>query len=355
MRVALVFHKNPFASPASIDLIRLRAISSGLHKRGIDTDIVAPVPNHDILDNNIKVFGPERLYDPLAYDIVKTCYHNSIRLVPPSQKIVVSRIVRVVDTKFPERDQKFRSSLLECQEMIRERASAVIFNNIENRSRWTRLYGESAETELVPTGCPSVTPAQGQTPYITSKKILLFLGSLAATRMAQIMNELAERVSDVAEIHMVGLNKTAMYGAGSELSPLIVNHGEKTELETWDYIYNAHVGLAFATGPLPFDNDISKIYSYLRGGLPTLSEKPILNNKLVEDLGYGSTFGYGDMEELVSCCKRLLANPPLEKREQVMRTMVRDHSWDERVKRYVKLFKKLMKRKLYRSMSQDAI
>ena len=349
MRIALVFHKNPFAPPAGIDLIRLRAISAGLNKRGIETDIVAPVSRRGMLEGNIKVYGVERLYDSSAYDIVKTCYHDSIRFVPPAQRIVVSRIVRVVDSKFPERDQKFRSSLLECQEMIRDRACAVIFNNNENRSRWTSLYGESTETELVPTGCPSVTPVQNRTPYSASKKILLFLGSLAATRMAQIMNELAERVSDVAEIHLVGLNKTEMYGSGSALSPLIVNHGEKTEQETWNYIYNADLGLAFATGSLPFDNDISKIYSYLRGGLPTLSEEPILNNKLVEGLGYGSTFGYGDMEALVSSCRRLLANPPLEKREHVMRIMARDHSWDERVGRYVKLFNKLMKRQFQRS------
>ncbi|MFH0958180.1 MAG: hypothetical protein V1897_05695 [Pseudomonadota bacterium] len=348
MRVALVFHKNPFAPPAGIDLIRLRAISTGLSKRGIQADIVAPVSKQGTLEYNVKVYGVERLHDSSAYDIVKTCYHDSIRLVPPGQKNVVSRIVRVVDRKFPERDQKFRSSLIECQEMIRDRACAVIFNNFENRSRWITFYGESTDTELVPTGCPSIIPAQGKTPYNTSKKILLFLGSVAATRMVQIMNELAERVSDVAEIHLLGLNKTEMYGAGSELSDLIVNHGEKTELETWDYIYNADVGLAFATGPLPFDNDISKIYSYLRGGLPTLSEEPILNNKLVEGLGYGSTFGYGDMEALVSSCRRLLANPPLVKRQQVMRLMVRDHSWDERVARYVRLFQKLMKRHLKR-------
>ena len=139
MRVALVFHKNPFAPPAGIDLIRLRAISAGLNKRGIETDIVAPVSRRGVLEGNIKVYGVERLHDSSAYDIVKTCYHDSIRFVPPAQRIVVSRIVRVVDSKFPERDQKFRSSLLECQKMISERACAVIFNNNENRSRWTSL------------------------------------------------------------------------------------------------------------------------------------------------------------------------------------------------------------------------
>lgn len=344
MRIALVFHKNPFAPPAGIDLVRLRAISKGLNTRGIQTDIIAPVSAPGVLEGNVRVRGIESLEDPLAYDLVKTCYHDSISLVPPSQKNIVSRIVRVVDNLLPERDFRFRFRLLECQEMIRDRACAVIFNNEENRSRWKSLYGGSALTELVPTGCPSLTPAHGNPPYQTNKKILLFLGSIAATRMVRVMNELAERVSDDAEIHLVGLNKTFLYGGGSEskLSPLIVDHGEKTERETWDYIYNAHVGLAFATGPLPFDNDLSKIYSYLRAGLPVLSEKPVLNNKLVEELRYGATFEYDDIEGLVSNCRRILANPPLERRELVMRIMISNHSWDERVSRYVRLFKTIL-------------
>lgn len=257
---------------------------------------------------------------------------------------IVSRIVRVVDSTFPERDNFFRTKLLECQKLISDRAVLVIFNNEENRSRWINFYGGSAQTALVPTGCPLVIPPPVRNPYHTHKKILLFLGSVAAVRILHMLNQLAKHVTDVAEIHLVGLNKAGMYGAdsNSELSSLIVNHGQKPEQEIWDYVYHADAGLAFATSPQPFDNDMSKIYSYLRGGLPILSEEPILNNDLVLGLEYGSVFGYGDLTTLISRSRTLLVNPPIQKRGYVMERMSADHSWDRRVDRYIELFNQLV-------------
>ncbi len=339
MRVALVFHKDPSGDPGSIDLIRLRAISSGLLNRGIETDIFAPVSRPSVLDLGIRVYGVDKLKDSKCYDIIKTCYHDSIRLIRSQNGKIVSRIVRVVDKTYPERDERFRSRLLECQDLILEKAHTVVFNNEENRSRWINLYGSRNKTALVPTGCPRSIPNPGVNPYNANKKVILFLGSLAAPRMIAMLNELATRVVDIAEVHVVGLNKAMMYGgAEMDLNPLIISHGEKRENQTWDYIYHAHIGLALATGIHPFDNDISKIYSYLRGGLPTLSEEPILNNKMILDLAYGSEFEHGDIDSLVFHCRKLSQNAPLAKKTLVMDYMAREHSWDERVDRYIRLF-----------------
>ncbi len=343
MRVAIIFHKDPLAIPTGIDLVRLRAIASGLLRSGLQVEILAPKVQATLLDDKIPVYGLDRLNESGHYDIVKTCYHDSIRLVPNGKKNVVSRIVRVVDENLPRRDERSRANLLECQNLILEKADTVVFNNEENRSRWLKMYGDSVQTALVPTGCPSLIPPPGARPYRTHKKVLLFLGSIASARMLTMLNKLAERMVDIAEIHLVGLNKSLMYGDGTEteLDPLIVNHGAKTEIETWNYIYHADIGLALATGTERFDNDISKIYSYLRGGLPTLSEEPILNNSLVMGLGYGKVFNYGDIDASVSSCKALLREPPIERRSQVMSFMAREHSWDERVRRYKVLFEKI--------------
>ena len=50
MRVGIVFHKDPFAPPTGIDLVRLRAIVSGLIHRGIEAEIVAPVDRDGTLE-----------------------------------------------------------------------------------------------------------------------------------------------------------------------------------------------------------------------------------------------------------------------------------------------------------------
>jgi glycosyltransferase involved in cell wall biosynthesis len=256
----------------------------------------------------------------------------------------VSRIVRVVDDKLPERDEPFRQRLLECQERIRARADALILNNRENEERWQRLYGEEPPVVLVPTGCPAAIPPARANPYPGNERVMLFLGSLAASRIVRMLNEASRALEGVCRVHLVGRNKSRLYGCDREcrLTDLIVDHGELAQDKVWDYIRYADIGIALATGPHAFDNDVSKILSYLRGGLPVLSEEPIINNRLIHRTEFGTTFPYGDVDELVHRAVTLLATPPLSKREMVMQFMARENSWEKRVETYVTLFRKLL-------------
>ena len=107
------------------------------------------------------------------------------------------------------------------------------------------------------------------------------------------------------------------------------------ENEVWNYIQHADIGLALATGPHAFDNDVSKIFNYLRGGLPVLTEDPILTNKLVKQTGLGKIFMYGNVDDLISNALELLDNPMKQKKkEAVMKFMIEHHSWEKRVKDY---------------------
>ena len=344
MRIGIIFHKNPFAPPTGIDLVRLRAIAGGLIRRGVDAEIISPVDKEGMIDQIIPVRGLKALSIRGRYDLVKTSYHFSLELVGEYQGPLVSRVVRVVDGHLPERDEAFRERLLKCQEMIRHRASVLVLNNRENRDRWGRLYGNEPPVVLVPTGCPAHIPRSRGNPYLLNEKVALFLGSISAPRMAALLNEAARRLKDRCRIHLVGLNKACLYGSLEEctLDPLIVDHGELPEDEVWDYIRHAHMGLAFATGPHAFDNDVSKILNYLRGGLPVLSEEPILNNELIRQTEYGKTFSYGDANELASAALEVLERSPLEKRSWVMNFMATEHSWDRRVDAYVELFREIL-------------
>ncbi len=341
MRIAVVFHKDPFAAPTGIDLVRLRAITGGLIRNGFEAEIVAPVETSGVIEDFIPVRPLEALNDPGQYDLVKTCYHFSIKLIRGYSGPVVSRIVRVVDEQWPDRDRAFREELLQCQELIAQRARVVALNNPENRERWRGRYGAETRVVLVPTGCPATIPEPGANPYPGPSKKILFLGSLAADHMVKMINDAAVRLRNRAEIHLVGRNKASMYGSDQQNSTAsgIFDHGERPIDQIWDYIRNADLGLALATGPHPFDNDVSKIFDYLRGGLPVLSEEPILNNGLIHKTGLGKTFKHNDIEDLVSKALELLENPPLEKRGAAMRFMAQEHSWDRRVRTYVDLFR----------------
>lgn len=340
----MVFHKNPLAPQSSIDLIRLRALSSGLIRKGIETEVLAPVNHEGVMEGSIPVRPLHHIMKG-HYDVIKTCYHFSIEMIQDYKGPIVSRIVRVVDGRLPERDEKWRERLLRCQQRISQRASVLVLNNLENKRRWQLFHGQSLPVVLVPTGCPLQIPQPRNNPFDKKKRAILFLGSIAAPRMIAIMNTLATRLEDTARIHLVGLNKVHWYGAEERcdvIHPSIVQHGEVLEEDIWDYIYHADMGLALATGLHAFDNDLSKIYNYLRGGLPVLSEAPVLNNDLIHRTGLGRIFRFDDMADLIANAISLLDNPPApERRNAAMAFMSAEHSWDRRVEVYEHLFNSL--------------
>lgn len=333
MRIGIVFHKNPIVPTTGIDLVRLRAVSSGLLRYGLDVEILAPVREKSVKLGAVPVYPLSVLREAGRYDVVKTCYHFSIRLIGDYRGPVVSRIVRVVDERLPERDGRQRKELLECQELIFRRASRLVLNNRENEKRWHSFYGAYPPVTLLPTGCSREIPPVRSNPFGSAGNVMLFLGSIAAPRMVRLLNEAARRLRGRCKVHVVGANKTKLYGGGDQdlLSPEIVQHGEIPEGETWDFVRCAHIGLALAAGPDAFDNDLSKIYSYLRGGLPVLSEEHVANNGLVLESGFGTVFRYDDPESLVSKAVELLERPPIHKRRSTMEWMALEHSWERRV------------------------
>ena len=342
MKVGFVFHKDPWLQPDGIDTIRLHALTGGLRKRGLAVEIVAPVERRSVSAAGVPVHPLEHLGEA-GYDVVKTCYHFSIELIGAFGGPVVSRIVRVVDEKAPERDAAWRDRLMRCQDAIAARARVVVFNNRENEQRWRAVYGAKAATMLVPTGCPSVIPRTGASPYEEGEQVVLFLGSLCAPRMVPMLNRLAEALRGVACIHHIGRDKLHLYddgraeGKAEELAPLVVRHGELPEERIWGYIGHARIGLALAPGPYPFDNDLAKIYSYLRGGLPVLAEERIVNNDLLRATGNGGVFAYDDVDDAAARALLLLERPPGAARQRVMDFMAHEHSWEQRVDRYYRL------------------
>ncbi len=342
MRVAFLFPRDPFTRAPGVDVVRLEAVAAALGRRGVEVDIVAPVKRAGRWRSDLLVRPLAVLDRPGGYDLVKVCYHVAMHHLGPYEGPVVARIVRVVDEKLPERDERFRGELLACQDLIRRRAAAVAFNNLENQDRWWRLYGHGQLTVLTPTGCPAVIPEPGTNPYSSEEPVMLFLGSVASPHMAEMINRAARELAGLARIHLLGANKTELYGQKEALDQLIVVHPPRPADEIWPFIHWADLGLALAAGRHRFDNDISKIYSYLRGGLPVLSEELILQNDLIKELGFGLVFGYGSLKDLQAKAAALLADPPAERRREVMDFMAAAHSWEARAKIYVDLFERIL-------------
>ena len=346
MRVGLVFHHDPRQRPPGIDIQRLTALAAGFFSHGVEAEILAPVAGPGLLkagaDRPI-VIRP--LGDALdgRYQILKTCYHPGIDLVRGYRGPVVCRLVRVVDQTRPERDAARRERLLAWQQKIHQRAAAVAFNNPENLERWRRLYGWRKPAVFTPTGCPGTIPPRGPNPYGRGLPVALFLGSLASGRMARMLNQMAEALRGEAAVHLVGLNKTGLYGRPVALSGLISDHGPLSGARLWDFVAWASFGVALATGPDAFDNDSSKVYTYLRAGLPVLCEEPILQWSLIAELGMGHGFPFDDLAGMLAQARALLAVEHPD-RQAAMRRMAAEQGWDRRVSIYVRLFNRLLEK-----------
>jgi hypothetical protein len=343
MQIGFLFHKVPLDKPTGIDQVRLLALSLGLLRLGAKVTIIAPVSRSGVLGETIPVLPLEALSGKPRFDVLKVCYHFSMELVRDYQGLLVVRLVRVVDEHLPERDRLHRDRLIASQDLAAKQASGMIFNNRENAIRWQSLYGYNQKMALIPTGCPLEIPPLGPDPYDQRLPVLLFLGSLCSTRMIHLLNETAERLQGKMAVHMIGQNKSELYGEGFlPLSPLIKDHGEKPEEVLWDYIRYARIGLALAAGPDSFDNDLSKIMSYLRGGLPILCEEQIPNAKLALKFGLAQTFRFGDAKDLTH--KALMMGSSRDKTidSKLAPRFLNHHSWSRRSEVLVGFLKKLL-------------
>jgi hypothetical protein len=264
-------------------------------------------------------------------------------LVQDFEGPVVARLVRVVDERHPARDRRQRGHLLAAQDEVSRLAAAVAFNNPENQARWRRLFGSGLPSLLTPTGCPERLPPRRCRPFPLDRVVAIYLGSLASSRQVEMLNRCARALAGLAEVHLVGRNKSGLYGRTRRLDTLVRQHGEKDPREIWDFLRAAHLGLALAVGPEAFDNDSSKVVHYLRAGLPVLAEEPILQIGLLRSLGMGQGFGYGRVGELRQAARALLSwLPAPATRRWAMSVMRREHSWLRRVDAYLELFQHLL-------------
>ncbi|MCH8251821.1 MAG: glycosyltransferase [Planctomycetes bacterium] len=334
--VAMVYSKDASRQTAGMDLIRWIEMGHQLASCGWTVHLVTDKPA------GIRKLRELPVVDAAAaswerYDAVKVCYQHSIDLVPPHPCIIV-RMCRVADEHRPKRDHIRRKAVLAQQERVSEIARFVSFNDQENARRWRAMYGNRQETLLVPTGCPESIPTARNDPFRTGRRVVLFAGSLTAPRFVGALNALAERLRSVVpdvDVHFVGRNRLHVYGvSGAELDPgLIKIHAPVRVEESWQYLLHADVGVALAPSEDAFESELSKIYYYLRAGLPVVTESNVPNRTLLEETGHGFVAEYDDVGDLVT---RIAEALELETRHpEVMGYMAAKHSWRGRAEVYV--------------------
>ena len=99
----------------------------------------------------------------------------------------------------------------------------------------------------------------------------------------------------------------------------------------WDYHYFADVGIVLAQGTVQH-NESSKIYYYLRAGLPVVSEDPVPNNSLITNSKLGLISPYQYDEKMADLIQE--ATERAWDKERGIEFVLENHTWDSRVKIY---------------------
>jgi hypothetical protein len=335
-RIALAYSANPTRPIQGMDMIRWTAMGHRFRWLGYKVRLVTDRRRGvDRLDR-IHLTSADRI-DWTECDAVKVCYQGSIDLVPQGHPHLIARMCRVVDEEYPKRDDHRRADMLRQQDKIAELAAIVAFNDEVNAQRWRDRYGNRQQVLIVPTGCPERLPEEVHNPFPAGKRIVLFMGSLTSHRFPGALNGLARRLRSATpdvEVHFLGKNSLQHYAGESEpLDPAVVTvHEPVDEAATWSYVLNAHAGIGLAPSEQEFESELSKIYYYLRGGLPVVTESSVPNRSVLAETGHGRVAAFGDLDDLAHQTLAALALPARD--ERVMQHMIERHSWRARAQTY---------------------
>jgi glycosyltransferase involved in cell wall biosynthesis len=146
--------------------------------------------------------------------------------------------------------------------------------------------------------------------------------------LSEKLNALGKGVADHGiRVYFLGIGDVSL------LDPRwVTNLGSVSYEESWDYLRFASVGIVVSAGSFMHNNESSKIYHYLRAGLPVVSEEGFPNDHVVRDSGRGFVVPSGDMEAMAA---RICQAAAIEAgRQRAIDFVIREHSWDRRVETY---------------------
>jgi len=163
------------------------------------------------------------------------------------------------------------------------------------------------------------------------------MGNIYSTTQSEVNCHWVDRLNILGkEFSKIGV-RLCLLGPGNteNLDPRWVSWlGAVDEPGTWDYLYYADIGIALAQGPSQH-NESSKLYYYLRSGLPVVSEDGIPNNNLIDESGLGMVVPYDDPEAMVKSA--LVALQTNWETRRAIDYMKAHHLWEHRAEVYQQL------------------
>jgi hypothetical protein len=358
-RIATVYNNwNKRFEPVDMGYIRWLAVSSALADRGHEVDMAAPprALNRKWWQRGRSVQMSERLRMVILsdvrwadYDVVKTFYHEGFntleRFGGTSHPFVISHLGSVVGRRDMEGIYfygKVRETLYATQERVARTSHYVTFVSAPAKQLFQDLHGTTQPLVVVPGAAERVVPPPGKDPFPKDRRLRCIFAGHVYTKDSQpeanavLLDKLNELGRHLGKFDV----RLYMIGSG-DLKLLDQNYvtylGAQPYERSWDYFHFANVGTVVTYGKYHHNNESTKIYYYLRMGLPTVSERGFPNDDVVEASGLGFTVENGNMELMAQ--KISEAAQTKWDREKAVQSALEKHTWYQRVAFHDKLIR----------------
>ena len=350
IRIATVYKRGHLErlEPYAMNTVRWVKVSECLADLGFKVDVI--VNTHE----GEHQARPNLRYVPFAkvnwneYDVIKTLFHTGYEtLVKEGMEehpFIISKLGSVVgsgdDTEGVHFFDGERSKLYEIQRQLHEHSRYVTILTGASKCVWQGEFGVKNNILLVPTGVDRRIPHRSRNPYADFReKIAVYIGNIYDSMQKEVNLRWQARLNDLGRLLrkrgirlcLVGLGDTEKLDQNT-----VTCLGPVRNDRIWDYQFFADVGITLAQGKVQH-NESSKIYYYLRTGLPVVSEDPIPNNHVIEESNLGFICDYGDNQMMAEMIEAAVVGR--WDREGARQYILSNHTWDNRVRIYERLIK----------------
>lgn len=339
--------------PADMSYIRWLKISEALAGRGHHVDIATNEPGWWARWSPIAMTENLRRV-PISgvkwkdYHVVKTLFHIGFDTLEAygghEHPFIISKLGSVVASEDMEGVYFYgnvRKHLYATQEKINRASRYITVLSRPAKELWRAGFDGNQDVLIVQGGVDANIPPPARDPYPERKGIRCLFAGHVYTRHSQpeVNRVLITKLNRLGKLLAGPGGRLYMLGSGDvrRLDENYVTYlGTTPYRKSWDYFHFADVGIVVSAG-IHHNNESSKIYHYLRAGLPVVSEAGFPNDNVVAEARLGFVIENGNLGLMAEKIEE--AAHKNWDRDHAVAYILNNHTWDKRVEVYDTILK----------------
>lgn len=285
------------------------------------------------------------------YDMVKTFYHEGWETLERyggvSHPFIIAHLGSVVGPDDREGIYFYgptRERLWNVQQSVNRAGGPITLLTEPARELWRECFGDTQPVHLAPGAADTVIPLPRNDPYPADCAVrVVFSGNFyngRSTSQPEAHRTVTGRLNRLGELLAGRGARLFVVGPGDRrsLDPRFVSYlGAVPYEQSWDFLYFATVGIVVSAGPFQHNNESTKLYYYLRAGLPVVSEAGFPNDHVVREAGLGFVVENGRPDIMADRVMEAAAHD--WDRDRAVRCILANHTWDRRVELHDRLLR----------------